>query len=381
MFENRIARRARGVMTATIAVLVASCASSSPRGALKPAFDTARIQRAADEMTDARIVPGLSLAVFTSKGVQWSTVSGVKDLATGEKVTLDTAFEAASLSKTLFAYIAVQELSKAHAGLDTPLAPPPSVETSKDRERFAQLTPRQLLSHSTGLPNWRGTPDLTARTFADFSGAGQMLSFVDEPGKFHYSGEGFLYLQEQLERLTGQPLQALASKDVFTPLRMGHSSYLFTANVSKNFANSYSRNGERADKYQPAVGISAVSLHTTASDYARFLAELVRVGGGTTDLAELIRPVVTAEQGTGFEVQWALGLGRMRVGSRSYLLNWGDNDTFKAYFLYSLDDDIGFVYFANGAAGLAIRNRIGRAVLGHDVPMWPPAYAQAPETN
>ena len=59
------------------------------------------------------------------------------------------------------------------------------------------ITVRHVLTHTTGLPNWR--PD------------GQPLELLRPPGqRWGYSGEGFVLLQAHLERRTGVPIATLA---------------------------------------------------------------------------------------------------------------------------------------------------------------------------
>ena len=78
-----------------------------------------------------------------------------------------------------------------------------------------------VLSHGTGLPNW----------------GGERLTLQFEPGTaYGYSGEGFVYLQKAIERATGQSLEALARREVFEPLGMARSSYVWQERFEGNAA-------------------------------------------------------------------------------------------------------------------------------------------------
>src|SRR6202012_5345020 len=77
--------------------------------------------------------------------------------------------------------------------------------------RYAKITARMVLRHTTGLPNW-----------GDDKGA--KLLFTPDSA-FSYSGEGFQYLQRAVEKLTGKTLNEVAQQEVFTPLGMANSSY------------------------------------------------------------------------------------------------------------------------------------------------------------
>src|SRR5438445_3866389 len=154
-------------------------------------------------------VPGLSLAIVRDGRIELRRAYGVKDAASGTPVDADTVFEAASLSKPVFAYAVLKLADAGKLDLDAPVAkylPGDYV----DDPRQSAITARRVLSHTTGFPNWRPS--------------GQPLKIHFAPGeRFSYSGEGFVYLQKAVERLTGQTLDAVMKRLVFEPLHMASS--------------------------------------------------------------------------------------------------------------------------------------------------------------
>ena len=58
------------------------------------------------------IVPGLAISLIWEGGIVWSQAFGVRNRVTQEPVTRDTLFEAASLSKPLFAYASLKLCEK-----------------------------------------------------------------------------------------------------------------------------------------------------------------------------------------------------------------------------------------------------------------------------
>ncbi len=101
-------------------------------------------------------VPGLSIAVIRGGKTAWLHGFGVKEVTTGEAVTGETVFEAASLSKPVFAYGVLKLVEQGKLGLDVPLTtylPKPFMEGD---ERLAKITARIVLSHRTGFANWPG---------------------------------------------------------------------------------------------------------------------------------------------------------------------------------------------------------------------------------
>src|SRR5687767_6800649 len=66
--------------------------------------------------------PGLSLAIVRDGKMTWNKAFGVKDTTTHVPVDIDTTFEAASVSKTVFAYAVMKLHEKKVLNLDTPLS-------------------------------------------------------------------------------------------------------------------------------------------------------------------------------------------------------------------------------------------------------------------
>ncbi len=101
-------------------------------------------------------VPGLSIAVIRNGELSWSGGFGVKSLETQEPVDTQTIFEAASLSKPVFAYAVLRLAERGEIDLDTPLAEYLSYQRLLHEWRYRQITARIVMSHSTGMPNWGG---------------------------------------------------------------------------------------------------------------------------------------------------------------------------------------------------------------------------------
>jgi CubicO group peptidase (beta-lactamase class C family) len=109
-------------------------------------------------MADAK-VPGVSIAAIHNAKIVWRRGFGFADAATKAPVDQDTVFQAASMSKPVFAYVALKLCEKDVIGLDTPLtkyAPEPFLTGDP---RIELITPRHILSHSSGFQNWRSQED------------------------------------------------------------------------------------------------------------------------------------------------------------------------------------------------------------------------------
>ena len=129
-------------------------------------------------------VPVAAMAVFNQQEIEWMQVLG--DLEPGKPAPANTVFNVASLTKPVFGMIALQLIAKNELDVDASVSEH-WIDPDIHRDfRYQALTPRVLLSHQAGFPNWRGK---------------KPLAFMFEPGSRHeYSGEGYEYLRRQSKK-------------------------------------------------------------------------------------------------------------------------------------------------------------------------------------
>ena len=157
-------------------------------------------------------IPGISVAVIKDSKVVYHRGFGVRNTATREPVTDDTVFEAASMTKPVFAYIVLRLVDRGVLKLDTPLYTYLPYEDIAYDDRYKLITARMVLTHRTGFPNWR-----TGKLDIKFTPGTQVS----------YSGEGFVYLGKVVEKLTGKKLVDLCREEVFDPLGIENASLVW----------------------------------------------------------------------------------------------------------------------------------------------------------
>jgi CubicO group peptidase (beta-lactamase class C family) len=311
-------------------------------------------------MTRAQ-VPGVQVAIVDGNRVT-SHSYGIANVKTGERVTDETIFEAASISKPVFAYAVMKLVREGKLDLDK------SLGTYLDQPyiadpRVAAITARLVLSHRTGFPNWRST--------------GKDLDIRFDPGtRFSYSGEGVVYLQHVVEAITKEPFDDFMRRTVFTPLGMTHSSYVWQPSYETMKAWGHDDAGSSFRRRKPEGPNAAATLHTTASDLGRFFANFMTDPLARPMLhAEVAVPVNCAVCATNKNpgppsstIAWGLGIGLL---DNRYFWHWGDDGDFKAYVFGDPVEKRAAVVLTNGSGGLAIAGDIASLALANDAAQRP----------
>lgn len=183
-------------------------------------------------------VPGVAIAVVDRGTPAWSGSFGVKNILTRDPVGEDALFEAASMTKPAFAYVAMRLADEKRLDLDTPLIAYRRPANLGDDPNLARITARHVLEHSTGLPNWASAPLVTSSA----------------PGsRYSYSGEAFIWLQLVVETIMGAGLGSVMQAKLFGPAGMARSSFGWDEAIARSlvFGHSEPPEGERALPRQP----------------------------------------------------------------------------------------------------------------------------------
>ena len=298
-------------------------------------------------------VPGVSIALIENGEIIGHNEYGVKNSKTHDPIDSDTIFEAASLSKPVFAYAVLQMVERGKFHLDTPLTKYLPYSDVPNDERLNLITARVVLAHTTGFPNWRPTSEALKIHFL--------------PGeKFSYSGEGFVYLQKVIEHLSGQTIEDYIKQNIFIPLEMMHSSYVWQNKYEKLKALGHDTDGHPMQRHEPEAANAAFTLHTTALDYAKFVIAIMKdIGLKPEIINQMITPQIKVEEGCvnciekpfgklSEEISWGLGWGLQLDAKGECFWHWGDNGGFKCYVAgYKLKKK-GIVILTNGSNGLTI---------------------------
>jgi CubicO group peptidase (beta-lactamase class C family) len=291
------------------------------------------------ELLDGRGVPGAVVGVVDADGVARVVTAGSRGDGRGS-VDDDTVFAAASLSKPVFASGVMSLVDAGALELDRPLTDYGAEPYLADDERAASITARMVLSHTTGLPNWREDGPLFLRW---------------SPGtRWGYSGEGYAYLQQVVEHLAGVSLDRYLSDAVLGPLGMDDSSFEWRDEYETRVAVGHDRAGKpQPQKRGRGAKAAAGGLYTTGPDYLRFLVHALAHGH------RMFEPQARIDD----QLAWGLGWGIEESDGGAAIWQWGNNPGYKNFVIGRPADGLGVVVLTNGDRGALVYGDVVRRLL------------------
>jgi CubicO group peptidase (beta-lactamase class C family) len=313
-------------------------------------------------------VPGLAIALIRDRRLVWSKGYGLRAAGSGEAVTADTVFEAASMSKPIAAMLAMQLVDAKRLALDRPMVAYGPELLVPDLAEKRRVTARMLMSHTSGYPNWRPGGEETEGP----------LPLLFSPGsRFGYSGEGSFYLQRRVEWISGLPLDRLAQRSLFAPLGLTHSDFAWTPQIGAHQATGHGDDGAPLPKSRYLHPNAAYTLYTSVDDYARLLVEMLKAERGESALLsksaahEMLRhqvagirePVERPGAAQGRASYWGLGWALNGTGQGDIAHHSGANRTgFRSFSQFSPSRGSGLVILTNGTQGDAVWTRLVAAI-------------------
>jgi CubicO group peptidase (beta-lactamase class C family) len=224
--------------------------------------------------------PGMSVALVGHTA--FSAGYGYADVETARRVTADTIFQIASVSKTVTA-TALMLLWQAGAfKLDDPIAPYLDFKVVNPKFADASITFRHLFTHTSSISDTMyddmdfSAGDLPSlRDFlARYLGAPKAYADTKPAAAWSYSNVGAALLGYLGERLSGKPFDVLTRERIFAPLGMHSTSWRYEGVSDARLAQPYEFDATHFKRLPRAryPDWPAGLLCTSANDFAKFLA-------------------------------------------------------------------------------------------------------------
>ncbi|MFI9329741.1 serine hydrolase domain-containing protein [Kitasatospora sp. NPDC052868] len=343
--HNRADRRRR--VRRGLAVAVAACAVAA--GALAPttAFAGGRPDSVQSDLSALVKDDGVPAALASVKGRDGRTRSytaGVGDLATGAKVPVDGQIRAGSNTKAFTAVVVLQLVAEGKVGLDA------SVETylpgllRGDGIDGRDITVRQLLQHTSGLPDYMETPalpDFTTIQYRYFEPRDLLDSALAQKARFpagaswEYSNTNYIVAGLLVQKVTGRPVGEEITKRVIDRIGLRHTYFPVPGDtrIHEAHPHGYYRSSPDAPpidytEMDSSAAWAAGAIVSTNTDLNSFYAALL--GGRLLPAAQLaeMRTTVPAEL-LGPGVRYGLGVQSKPLSCGG--LSWGHGGTTAGY--------------------------------------------------
>jgi len=188
----------------------------------------------------------------------------------------NTVFSIASVTKTITTAVILKLIEDGILELDEPLYKYWIDPDIADNEWHKKLTARNILSHQSGLPNWRTALE------------SKKLEFQFEPGTgYNYSGEGFEYLRKAVENKLNKSFEEISDSILFHPIQMSNTKFRWKKEIDSSvFAFRHDSEGKEY-KYQGGFKVSAAAgILTTIKDYAKFCIYIINKAGLSDSLSD-----------------------------------------------------------------------------------------------
>jgi CubicO group peptidase (beta-lactamase class C family) len=314
-------------------------------------------------------LPGLSIAFINDGKIVYHKALGYADVETHRKVDEATVFEAASMSKPVFAFFVMKLVERGVLTLDTPLyqyLPNPDLEYD---ERYKLITARMVLRHTTGLPNWAQYQPPDPSLHLNIKPGGLYLRFTPGTG-FSYSGEAFEYLVRVVTHLLHsgpKELGAIVYRGVCGPLGMTHADFSWNAYVKTHRATGYKQvNDDGVNRPQAIKTFEDFSapggLRSSAVDYARFLTGIIDEKGlNQASFAEMLKPTAKPSSGKtndDNDDHWGLGIAVKKTPYGWCYMHSGNNGDFTGNFVLFKERKCGFVFLTNCNRGGDLNDKL-----------------------
>jgi CubicO group peptidase (beta-lactamase class C family) len=274
-----------------------------------------RIDAVLQRAVEAGEVPGVVALAATAAGPVYQGAFGLRDLAQGPAMTLDTVFRIASMTKAITCVAAMQLVEEGRLALDAPVPDireaalnAPLVLEGFDaagapvlRPAKRPITLRHLLTHTAGFTYeaWNantlrfvretGMPSTQTGRLATLR---QPLGF--DPGDKWEYGINIDWIGRLIEAVTGQGIDVVLRERVLMPLGMADTGFATSPLQRARQASVHQREADGRltpqplpEPFVPEFYAGGGGLHSTGPDYLRFLQMLLR--GGSLDGVRILR--------------------------------------------------------------------------------------------
>lgn len=300
-----VGRTLRFISLALLGTLLVAAVDSrlAPPAHAEGTIDRRAVHRFVADYVDRHGLPGAAVAVVRHGAV-------IDETGVGEDgaITARTPIGVGSVSKLITAFVVLQLVDDGRIGLDDTVSER-LPEFSLDDPRGSKITIRQLLSHTSGLPN----PVLVPPADTLRQGVAQLqdTDLVSDPGtSYLYSNLNYHVAARLIEKISGEPFADYLRRRVFEPLGMHDTRSVVVASAQPGLDDGHVTaygGAIRLPVMRAMIG-GAGGVISTAHDLGLWLA-MLQNGGVTADGTRLLSERLIKESLTAQPAADSTGLG------------------------------------------------------------------------
>ena len=242
-----------------------------------------------EEIIDRWGIPGLGVGIVHQSEIVYAKGFGMQSLETGVPVTLNSIFCVASIAKCFVATAVMQLAEQGKIHLDAPLVlylP----YFKLDDERYQQITLRQVLSHTSGMPDFDESeydelvshPEYDDGTAERYVRGLNSRKLVAAPGeRFLYSNLAYNVLGDLIAKISGLTFEVYMKEHLLLPAGLSDSTFFFPEVARDKLAVPHLRTPEMVvNPVYPynRADAPASFLHSTTEDMCHWCSACLNQG-------------------------------------------------------------------------------------------------------
>ena len=284
----------------------------------------------------------------------------------------NTKHRLGSITKQFTAMLILQLAAENKLDLQAPIT---TYLPDYPKETGDKITIHQLLTHTSGIPNYTSFPDFFQNESRNPYTPDEFVKKFDdktldfEPGeKFSYSNSGYFLLGVIIEKVTGESYEQMLNDYIFSPLNMNDSGYDNHDDILKNRATGYEKNGNTFvnSKYlDMSIPYAAGSLYSTVEDLYKWDQALYTNSILPKEYMDMyFKPYITAFGNNSYAYGW--GVGKSPIGKSTdsiYTISHGGGINGFNTIISRAPSDKSLVVLLNNTGGAPL-NEITKAIRG-----------------
>lgn len=298
-------------------------------------------------------IPGLSIGIIRNDSIIYNKGFGVRSIKSNSLVTENTIFHTASLSKLFTALAAMKLIEQNAITIDDKLVEI-LPELSYNDKRVEKITIKNLLNHTSGLPDIRNYhwdnnnhSDNSLKKYI----LGLDLELDSEPSsEYHYSNLAYDVLGYVIEKISGSTFDEFLKENILNKSGMYNSDFRYfkIPDSLKTFPHSKrwisSNIYERKTYPYTREHAPSSTLNSSSKDLSKWMIYFLQ----TLDDSDLNNKNLTMIEPT-FISNPHIGLGFQlsNINSTKTIGHYGGDKGFRSYLIMIPEEKIGLVVLAN----------------------------------